>query len=578
MINKEKDIARMKFLVNLLNEWNHNYYNLNNSLVEDQIYDGSIKELKKLEKKWNFILPDSPNTKIGFDISNDNLNLIERNHPMLSLESVNNEEDLSKWGKKINKALKINEIEYLCEWKIDGLSVSLIYKDNKLEVISTRGNGLIGENVTFNKNIIKNIPLILKNYNEIGELEIRGEVYMKKEDFSILNKNLESKGLKKLSNPRNAASGTLRSLFPSQERNLYFFAYQIFKKGVNNQFNCLKLLEKLNFSVNKDYKLINNFEEIKDFIKKKEKERNNLNFESDGIVIKVNDYQYHNIIGQNNKFPRWAIAYKFPHFSAITRIIDISIQVSRSGRITYVANIIPAYIQGIIINKVTLHNYSYIKKFSINKGDKVIIKRSGDVIPQISEVIKEKEGKIWDPPKNCPSCNSILSWNNNNVYQLCLNNNCSQKIISLINHFCSKNGLDIKGVSFKRIKKLYENDFLKNPIDLYYLSKNKEKILNLEGFNEKNFNNIINSIENSKKKPLHDLISALGIPLLSSIKAKKLIVYFPNLNIFIKEIIEKNEWEKIEIILGKESKKEIESFFKITHNKEIILKLKSIFF
>ena len=285
------------------------------------------------------------------------------------------------------------------------MSVSLVYNSHQLTQVSTRGNGTIGEDITFNRELIKNIPFALK---EIADCEVRGEVYMEKKEFERLNKELIKNNSRPLANPRNAAAGSLRTLVPLQNRKLHFFAYQLFGKDLFTQLSCLQELAKLGFSVSPDYQLFVNIEKAGKFIQKQEKKRESLGFESDGIVVKVNNYGFYEKLGQTSRFPRWAMAYKFPASVASSLIKNIYVEVSRSGRITYVAEITPVILQGSKITKVTLHNYAFIRNLKLNIGDEVVIKKAGDVIPQVVQVIKLNNEGSWQPSPNCPSCGSNL--------------------------------------------------------------------------------------------------------------------------------------------------------------------------
>ena len=399
---------------------------------------------------------------------------------------------------------------------------------------------------------------------------------MKKAEFYRLNEELKKSDNKLLANPRNAASGSLRTLIPLYNRKLHFFAYQLFSdEELDSQLTCLKKLEKLGFSVSPNYQICENIEKVQVFIKKYEKDREKLDFESDGIVIKVNNYNFYGNLGQTSRFPRWAIAYKFPASVTTSEIKNIWVEVSRNGRITYVAEIEPVTLQGSKISKVTLHNYAFIRNLKLNIGDKVVIKKAGDVIPQITQIIKLKDNNSWLPPVVCPSCQSTLHWNLTNIYQICDNINCPQKIINHLKHFTSKSGLDIKGVSQKNIEKLYEINLLKRPTDFYYLYQKKEELLQLEGFQERSVNNMLFAIENSKKKPFANLLTALGIPLLSSVKAKKLTNFYPDLTSLLMGI-ENNEWDNIKEILGEETHKELQKYFQNPENRAITEELNKI--
>jgi DNA ligase (NAD+) len=398
---------------------------------------------------------------------------------------------------------------------------------------------------------------------------------MKKGEFFRLNEEFKKNDNKLLANPRNAAAGSLRTLIPLQNRNLHFFAYQLFGVKLDSQLTCLEQLKKLGFAVSPDYQLCNNIEETKNFIQKHEQNREKLDFESDGIVVKINNYNFYQTLGQTSRFPRWAIAYKFPSSITTSIIASIYVEVSRSGRITYVAEIEPVILQGSTISKVTLHNYAFIRNLKLNIGDEIIIKKAGDVIPQITQIIKLKDNDRWLPPTNCPSCDSILQWNSTNIHQLCKNINCPQRVINSLAHFASKTGLDIKGLSQKNIKKFYENNLLKKPTDFYQLTQKKEELLKLEGLQEKSVNNLLSSIENSKKKPFVNLLTALGIPLLSSVKAKKLTDFYPNLTSLL-TAMENNQWERIREILGEETQKEMKNYFQNSENIQLLQELKKI--
>jgi DNA ligase (NAD+) len=574
-MNKENEVIKKKMesLISLLDRWNYEYYSLNQPSVEDVVYDKNLKELQKLEIEYNLILPNSPTQKAGYKAS-PKFHQVTRENPMLSLDSVDNYDDLLKFDERIKKKLKTDEeVAYTCEWKIDGLSISLIYRNHRLAQVSTRGNGVIGEDVTFNKNLIKNIPFFLK---DAANCEVRGEIYMKKEEFFRLNEELKKDDKKLLANPRNAASGSLRTLVPLQNRNLNFFAYQLVNNNLPSQLSCLMKLEKLGFSASPDYKLFKSIKETKEFIENQEKRRENLDFESDGIVIKVNDYSTYENLGQTSRFPRWAIAYKFAASINSSQIKNIYVEVSRSGRITYVAEIEPVILQGSKISKVTLHNYSFIRNLKLNIDDEVVIKKAGDVIPQITQVIKLKNSDSWLPPDNCPSCNSKLKWNSTNIYQVCENESCSQKNINRLVHFASKSGVDIKGLSQKNIQKIYENNLLSEISDFYLLHQKKEDLLKLEGFKEKTVSNILTSIEESKKKSFSNLLTALGIPLLSSVKAQKLTKFYPDLTSFIIAIKNEN-WERLREILGEETQKELKNYFQKPKNSKLVEEL-NVFF
>ncbi|CAJ0748324.1 1082_t:CDS:2, partial [Entrophospora sp. SA101] len=466
--------------------------------VDDKIYDQTFQELKDLEEKHNLVLPNSPTQKIGSKVK-------KKFHPvahqtlMLSLESTDNYEELVRFDERVKKKTGLNKIDYLCEVKIDGLSASLHYQNGKLRRIVTRGDGRTGEDVSVNLPLIQNLPKNLpeKITEGVEMIEIRGEVYLKKEEFRRLNKELKKRKLPLLANPRNAAAGTLRTLIPTQQRNLNFFAYQILGcnndsiSEINNQLNCLEKLASWGFEPSPYYRLCQNLEEIQKYFQEIKKQ---------------------------------PFAYKFPASVALSEIKDIQVEITRSGRISYVAQITQVSLLGSKINKATLHNYGFIRELNLN-------------IEQI--------------------------------YQYCLNEDCPERNIKSLALFASKQGMDIKGVSEAIIRKLYQVNLLKTPADFYYLEQKKKELLKVEGLQRKSVNNLLDSIEQSKKKPFFCLITALGVPLLGSVKAHKLTSLYPNLVSFI-QAVEKNELEPISKLLGVETQKEIVHYFQKPKNLGIL--------
>ncbi|WNE41556.1 MAG: DNA ligase [Mycoplasmataceae bacterium] len=556
----------MEEIINFLQKWDYEYYVLDNPSVEDSIYDQKLNKLKNLELNYNLVLSDSPTNKLNSKIyNNSQFKLIRREKPMLSIDSVNNFEDLLEFDKRVKKTLKEDFIDYICELKIDGLSASLIYKNGNLFQISTRGDGFLGEDVTFNKEVVSDIPFSLNNFEDC---EVRGEIYMRKDEFIKINEEIIAKGLKKLSNARNAAAGTLRTLIPSNDRNLNFFAYRYFSPEIKNQKDCLEKLRENNFVIGK-YEIFSSIEEVFTYAQYIEKNRENLNFSIDGIVIKVNSYNYYDLLGETNKFPRWAIAYKFTSQTAITTLKNINTEVSKNGRISYVAVVEPVNLDGSLISNVTLHNYGFIKKKLINIGDEIIIKKAGDVVPQLSQVIK-KNGNLdyWTPLNNCSSCNSNLVWNENNLYQICNNEDCFEKNINYLTYFASKSAINMKGISKAIVEKLYISDLVKKPYDFYELKNKKEYLWKIETFKEKTINNILNSIEKSRYQRLSDFVSSFSIPLLSSVKAKKFTSLFDDNSDKLLEFISIGSFDLIEEKLGKKTKESVEKFFSNLDNLE----------
>lgn len=496
---------------------------------------------------------------------------------MLSLENVSSFEQLEKWEKNFKKTLNLQneEIEYICEWKIDGLSVSLLYQNSQLTQISTRGNGFEGEDVTLNKNLIKNIPFSLNNSSsKAHNCEIRGEIFMSKEEFHLLNNELKEKKTTLLSNPRNAAAGTIMSLSPCQ-RNLNFIAYTIYGKDTTTQKKCLQELEKMKFETS-PYVFCHNLEEVKKTIKQWEKQKENLRFVCDGIVIKVNNYQLYPKIGRTSRFPRWAIAFKFAPSVTYTRLLSIKTAVNKNGRISYIANLKPVHLLGSLIKKVTLHNYAFIKKNKINIGDEIIVQKSGEVVPQIVAAIKLEENKeVWAPPANCPCCFEPLFWDNKNSYQLCTNEECQEKKIKNLVFFASKNGMDITGLNEQTIKKLFANKILTEILDFFRLEQEKQRVLSVPGIKEKTFNNFIFSINKAKKNSLTNIITSLSIPTLGKEKAKIIAAHYLNLDQIINSLTNQ-QWETIKNFVGEKTTQEIKKFWENPKKQSLLLSLSKL--
>lgn len=564
----------IKRLSKLINRWNYEYYILNSPTVSDEVYDETFKRLKKLEEKENFRVQNSPTLKIGFFEENSGFPKVLREVPMLSLESISERRELLKFDEKIKKKLKNEKIEYCCEWKIDGLSLSLIYKGGELSTISTRGDGFSGEDVTANKEIIKNIPLFVEYFKGYETIEVRGEVYMEKEEFEKLNKKLLHEK-KNFSSARNAASGIMRTIHHSSEsKNLKFTAYQMIGSDLKSQSECLRKLNSLGFEVS-EHEKIKEISQVLDFVNQRENERTNEKFESDGIVIKVDNEKFHQILGKTSRFPRWAIAYKFRSVSSSSVIRKINTDISRNGRVSYIALVDPIILKGSKINKATLHNFQFIKELKLNIGNEVIIKKAGDVIPQI-ERNKVESNDYWKPPMLCPSCNSPLFWSDKETYQICKNLSCRSRRINSLSYFVSKSCMNIKGISKKVVEKLYDNGVLSNIADFYDMKNLRSKLVFIEGFKEKSVGKILKGIEISKKSSFDKVLNSLGIPLLSLTKAKKIHEKYHNIGSFL-EAMRSEKWEELKKILGEKTQEELKRFFNLEENKLNFKLLEEIF-
>lgn len=573
----KKEIEELREKIEL---WNYQYYILDNPSVSDSIYDRELQRLINLEIQYpEFKSPNSPTNKVGGFVSNK-FNKIRHITPMMSLSNAYNNEDLLKFDLDISKEIHSKDISYVVEPKIDGLSISLVYENSKLVRAITRGDGKIGEDVTQNIWNISSIPhFIAKKYSNLT-IEVRGEVYIEKDDFLELNKKNHEQGQKLFSNPRNAAAGSIRNLDAniSKDRNLKVLFYYIpnFKElEINSHYDTIKWLIDNHFPVSNQIYLVNNIKDVINKIETFTSERDNLEYQIDGVVVKVNNYSYYEDIGYTSKFPKWAIAYKFPAEIGITQVQDIVADVGRTGKITYVAKLKPISLDGSVISNVTLNNAEYILKKDIRINDWVYIYKAGDVIPYLDFVDlnrRPENTKIFKEISLCPSCNTELIKINGEVDQRCINPNCDEQIIKQIDYYCSRDCMNIVGVSYKIIKKLYENNIIHSITDLYTLENKFKQISSLELLiKEKSFNNMINSINQSKSNSLERFLCSLGIRHLGKTTAKKIAQKF----LTIDKIVNANLEDLLKINdVGEILANEIVSFFNNQKNIEIINTLK----
>ena len=513
---KEKDVKKIKKkylkLKKEINIHNKLYYDESNPKISDSEYDKLWKEFKNLETNVPFFkTEDTPTTKVGYKPS-QNFSKIKHNYPMLSLENALNLDEVKKYIEKISRYLNIKNqfIELIAEPKIDGLSIALKYKKGKFISGATRGDGQIGEDVTSNLNTVKDIPKKISQLVNVELFEVRGEIYMKKDDFLNLNDIRKKNGESLFANTRNAASGSLRQLDKQvvKERNLKFFAYTHgeFSKEINfkNQSEFLKKLKKYGFPINVHFKICKNFDDIELFYNKIERSRNNLNYDIDGIVYKINNFDIQKRLGLVGRSPRWAIARKFPAEKAETQIKNITIQVGRTGILTPVAELVPVLIGGVKVSRVSLHNQDEINRKDIRIGDTIKLQRAGDVIPQVVSVEKSKRiknTKRFTIPSVCPCCKSKTYRKKDEVAIKCSGgwSLCEDQQLGSLEYFVSRNAFNIEGLGGKNLKKFCKEGFIKYPYEIFYLEKYKNEIINKEGFGEKSYLNLVNSI-NLKKK------------------------------------------------------------------------------
>ena len=542
---KKKDVKKIrKKYLKLKKEINiHNklYYDENNPKISDAQYDQLWKELKNLEEIFPFLkTKDSPVTKIGYK-PNQNFSKVTHNQPMLSLENALNLDEIKKYIEKIMRYLNLKNqfIELIAEPKIDGLSIALKYEKGKFVSGATRGDGQIGEDVTSSLETIQDIPREISELKNIDLFEVRGEIYMNKKDFLILNNTRKEKGEDLFANPRNAASGSLRQLNKKivEERNLKFFAYTygvlskkiIFKK----QSDFLNKIKNYGFPTSDLFKICNNFDDVEIFYNKIEKNRDNLKYDIDGIVYKINNIDLQKRLGLVGRAPRWAIARKFPAEKAETLIKKITIQVGRTGILTPVAELEPVFVGGVKVSRVSLHNQDEIDRKDIRIGDTIKLQRAGDVIPQVITVDKNKRNKNSKKffiPSICPCCKSKTYRKKGEVAIKCTGglSKCEDQQLGSLEYFVSRDAFNIEGLGGKNLKKFWKEKFIKYPYDIFYLDKYKNDIIKKEGFGEKSYLNLISSINLKKTISLEKFIYSLGIPQIGQRTSNLLSKHFKN--------------------------------------------------
>ena len=499
-------------LVSLLNKYSYDYYVEDNPQISDTEYDTLYKQLEKLEENHpEYILENSPTQRVG-DRVLDEFEKITHKVPMLSLSNTFSTEDLRDFDARISKLVPDHSVEYICELKIDGLAISIKYENGKLVSAATRGDGSVGEDVTENIKTIFSIPKVLKDNRTF---EVRGEVYLPRKSFELLNSERESNNEVLFANPRNAAAGSLRQLDSkiTAKRRLSAFIYSIVgDDSIVSQENALNTAKEYNLPVNPNFKLCKNIDEVIDYINYWTEHKKNLPYDIDGIVIKVNSYSTQEEVGYTQKSPRWATAYKFPEEELATKLLDVELSVGRTGIITPVAILDPIVISGSTVSKASLHNKDIIDELDIHIGDMVVVKKAGEIIPKVVRVVRElrTEGSTkYAMPNTCPSCGQQTYTKENDPFTRCKNPDCPDQNIRRIIHFASRDALNIEGLGDKVVTTLYEKGIIAHTIDLFSLER--EKLISLDRMGEKSVDNLLNAIENSKQSSLDKVIFALGI-------------------------------------------------------------------
>ena len=529
---------RLKNLKKIIQEHDHAYYLLDDPLISDHEYDSLFQELKKIESENpHLITPDSPTQRVG-GRPLDEFKQITHKKPMLSLGNAFGNDELNAFYKRVTETLDITDIEFSAELKFDGLAISLFYEEGVLKYAATRGDGLVGEDVTHNIKTMKVIPLRLRSDNPPKILELRGEVLMNKEDFLELNEQQKKQDLKVFANPRNAAAGSLRQLDPAvtAKRKLQFFAYGLGEVDTSVHFDyhsqMIDFIESLGVPVSKYSEIVQNNIEMEAYFQKILGQRNALPFDIDGIVFKVNSIKSQNNLGFVSKAPRWAIAYKFPAEEAETIVNDITVQVGRTGAITPVARLKPVFVSGVTVTNATLHNEDEMNRKDIRIGDSVMVRRAGDVVPEVVRVILEKRPNHaikFTMPKQCPICGSDIERIDGEAAQRCTGQyKCNAQIKQGISHFISRKAMNIDGLGEKIVDQLFEQGMLKNIADIYKLDF--AVIENMDRFGKKSVENLKESIEISKKTTLGKFIYALGIRNVGEATSKELAAHFRSLD------------------------------------------------
>jgi DNA ligase (NAD+) len=557
----------------------YRYYVLDDPEISDADFDALMNELKRIEAEHpELITPDSPTQRVG---GKPREGFVKAKHssPMLSLDNAYSEEELRDWEQRVHELSGRTDLEYICELKLDGMSLALVYRDGRLERGITRGDGNVGEDVTLNVRTVRSIPLViakdkLKKAGIPADFEVRGEMLMPLAAFRKLNEEREKQGLPTFANPRNFTAGTVRQLEPSitAQRRMDYFAYLLLKDGqtfFDRQSKAMDAMELAGFKVNPNRKLAKNLDEVLKFIHSWEGKRESLPYEIDGIVIKVDRTAWQRELGFTGKAPRWAIAYKYAARGAVTQIEDIVPQVGRTGKLTPVAWLKPVPIGGTTVSRATLHNMDFIEQLGVKIGDWVEVERGGDVIPKVVKVVEDKDHprghKVFKMPEHCPVCGGNVVRTPGEADHRCVNANCPAKLQGTILHFASRHVMDIDGLGEALVNQLTERGMVKNVADLYKLTK--DDLLKLERMGEKSAENVLSEIADSKNLPLERVIYGLGIRFVGERTAQFLAEHFGSLDAIMNASAE--ELEEVNEV-GPRIAESIVEFFGDEHNRKLV--------
>ena len=571
-MEKAKAKERIDELVKLLNYYNYMYYVENNPVVTDYEYDTLYRELVELEKRYpEYRRDDSPTLKVGGQPLKE-FNTVSHKIPMLSIDNTYSEEELIEFDKRVKKTAGIRDVDYVVELKYDGVAVSLMYENGIFVKGASRGDGWTGDDITENLKTVLTLPIIIP-YKE--PIEVRGEVYMRKDTFQKINEEKKRKGEVLFANPRNATAGSLKLLDPETvaKRNLQLFVYQGILKKFTTHWETLEFLKTLGFPVNPHKKLAKDINEVIAYCNEWEEKRFHLPYNIDGMVIKVNSLSLQERLGVTSKSPRWAVAYKFPAQQAETTLKDVIVQVGRTGTLTPVAILEPVQLSGTTVSRATLHNFDEVKRLGIKIGDRVFVEKSGEIIPQIVKAIPEKRKgseKEIPIPEKCPVCHSKVVKDEEEVAIRCPNVRCPAQVKERIIHFASRDAMDIEGLGEKWVNILVDEGIISDYGDIYE-KITYEKLINLERMGEKSVSNLLSAIEESKTRPFANLIFALGIRHIGVHTSEVLAENFSSLDELAKADIETlSDIKEIGPVVAQS----IVDFFTNKENLEVIKKLK----
>lgn len=577
--SREEARKRIEELRRLIEYHNYRYYVLDSPEISDAEYDALYRELELLEQRFpEFITPDSPTQRVGAP-PKEGFKPVRHYRRLLSLQDAFDFGELEEWYRRTVKNLGHSDFTFVCELKLDGAAVALVYEDGVLVRGATRGDGEVGEDITPNVKTIRNVPLRLLTDTPPRLLEVRGEAYMSKEEFKKINEERAARGEPLFANPRNAAAGSLRQLDPgiTHKRKLLFAAHGFnYGEGISfdTHLDAIEWFRSVGLPVVPVYCHCKTFEEVKDFCSEWQEKRDSLDFEIDGIVIKINEFKYQEMLGETSKAPRWAIAYKFPPEEKVTRLVDIVVSVGRTGALTPVAILEPVFVAGSTITRATLHNEDEIRRKDIRIGDYVIVRKAGDVIPEIvAPVVSRRTGneKIFKMPDKCPVCGSDVVREPGEAIYYCTGGiSCPAQVFNHILHWGSRAAMDIDGLGEVVVRELLNRGKVKNVADLYYLTV--EDLLELPLFALKKAQKLYNAIQDSKNRPLHRLIYALGIRYVGQYTARLLAEKYRTLD----NLMQATETELMQIPeVGPKIARSVVLFFKQPHNLEVIEKLRA---